>query len=231
MQTQLLPMALLAVALLPASALSDGAHHEITGPADAYVYELAEPGTYTLPVIREAADAAIVDESGQAADLRSLIHGKYAFLAFIYTRCGDVCPIASARMSDLQALAAQTYGDTDDLMLVSFSFDPAYDTPGRMARYAESFRLSPAPPWYFVTAPSVDALAPVIAAYDQPVNAAKGAGAAEGSLSHLLRVFLIDREGRIRNIYSADFLDPRLLMNDLETLRMEEAGGHARHKS
>ena len=32
------------------------------------------------------------------------------------------------------------------------------------------------------------------------------------------RVFLIDEKVRIRNIYSPDFLDPRLMLNDLLTL-------------
>ena len=39
-----------------------------------------------------------------------------------------------------------------------------------------------------------------------------------GSISHILRVFLIDREKNVRNIYSVSFLHPDLLINDIKTL-------------
>ena len=42
-----------------------------------------------------------------------------------------------------------------------------------------------------------------------------------GSMSHILRVFLIDAEGRIRNIYSPSFLHADLLAADIETLLRE----------
>ena len=212
--------------LIPAASPADGIGHsrKVTGPADEYVYELAEPGSYRLPVIRRAADAMLLDEHGGRVALHGIFKGEITVLAFIYTRCGDICPIASARMSDLQAIAAEAPGDAGDLTLVSLSFDPAYDTPGRLSEYARSFRSMDAPPWLFLTAPDQAAIAPVLGAYDQPV-AGKGDDASAGEpFSHLLRVFLIDGDGMIRNIYSADFLDPRLVMNDVRTLRMEGAG-------
>jgi hypothetical protein len=42
-----------------------------------------------------------------------------------------------------------------------------------------------------------------------------------GPLNHTLRVFLIDREGRIRNIYSSGTLDSRLVLADVRTLMLE----------
>ena len=47
----------------------------------------------------------------------------------------------------------------------------------------------------------------------------------QGPLYHTLRVFLIDREGRIRNIYSSGTLDPRLVIADVKTLSAAEAEG------
>jgi hypothetical protein len=44
----------------------------------------------------------------------------------------------------------------------------------------------------------------------------------QGPLYHILRIFLIDREGRIRNIYSSATLDPRLVLADVKTLLLEE---------
>ena len=38
-------------------------------------------------------------------------------------------------------------------------------------------------------------------------------------------MFLIDRERRVRNIYSVSFLHPDILLNDLETLLREAPAG------
>jgi len=43
-----------------------------------------------------------------------------------------------------------------------------------------------------------------------------------GPVYHPLRVFLIDRDRRIRNIYSSGTLDPRLMLADVKTLLLEE---------
>ncbi|HWH80532.1 MAG TPA: hypothetical protein VNT76_24290, partial [Candidatus Binatus sp.] len=38
----------------------------------------------------------------------------------------------------------------------------------------------------------------------------------------MLKVFLIDRAGDVREIYSSLFLHPQSVLNDIETLLMEE---------
>jgi protein SCO1 len=38
----------------------------------------------------------------------------------------------------------------------------------------------------------------------------------------VLKVFLIDRAGYIREIYSSSFLHPRTVLNDIETLLLED---------
>ena len=47
-------------------------------------------------------------------------------------------------------------------------------------------------------------------------------GQVRRELSHVLKVFLIDRTGSIREIYTSTFLHPRIVLNDIETLLMEE---------
>ena len=46
-------------------------------------------------------------------------------------------------------------------------------------------------------------------------------GSQTDRFTHLLRVYLIDRKLRVRNIYSVSFLHPDILMNDVETLLLE----------
>jgi cytochrome c peroxidase len=39
-----------------------------------------------------------------------------------------------------------------------------------------------------------------------------------GRYSHVLKVFLVDRDGRIRNVYSTGFLVPQVVLNDIKTV-------------
>ncbi len=218
---------LLLACILLADAAAQGHEQEkgghaakVTGPADDWVYPLAEPGTYALPEIGKAADFMLLDEDGTAISLSRLFSGRITLLAFVYTRCGDVCPMASAYMAQVRQLSGPA-GLSDVLGMISLSFDPQYDTPARMREYAQGFRSDDPslPPWRFLTARDETAIKPVLAAYGQPVSRKRDASSPSGPLSHLLRVFLIDAGGSIRNIYSADFLDPRLVINDVLTLR------------
>ena len=45
-----------------------------------------------------------------------------------------------------------------------------------------------------------------------------GGGQDTGLLRHVTKVFLVDEEGGVRNVYSSGFLDHRLLIRDVETV-------------
>ncbi|EIM30073.1 SCO family protein [Microvirga lotononidis] len=193
------------------------------GPGTGYAFPLPEPGSYLLPAIRSAAGGSVLDESGRPHDLMEFLRGRITVLAFLYTRCGDICPTATLQMSRLQDLAIKDRQLAGRMHLVSMSFDPDHDTPSAMAEYAAGWRSTEAdaPPWHFLTAPDWAALAPVLAAYDQAVDAKPDPGAAGGPLYHIFRAFLIDPSGRIRNIYSLDFFDPDLVLTDIRTLTID----------
>jgi len=109
------------------------------------------------------------------------------------------------------------------MRLVSLSFDPNYDTPGRLAVYSEGMReQKPGCEWCFATAKSPADLDAILNGYGQAVDKRSNPNDPQGPLYHILRVFLIDREGRIRNIYSSATLDPRLVLADVKTLLLEE---------
>ncbi|MBS0269648.1 MAG: SCO family protein, partial [Proteobacteria bacterium] len=41
-------------------------------------------------------------------------------------------------------------------------------------------------------------------------------------INHLLKVFLIDKEAWVREIYTTNFLDPNVVIADIGTLLLEE---------
>jgi hypothetical protein len=68
-----------------------------------------------------------------------------------------------------------------------------------------------------------------LAAYNQTLGAMPEQQSSTGTLTHIFRAFLVDREGDIRNIYSLDFLDPKLVLNDVRTLLLDDQAAGARY--
>jgi cytochrome oxidase Cu insertion factor (SCO1/SenC/PrrC family) len=190
-----------------------------------YDYDPPAPGSYSLPVVKPAADGAIVDSNGKSLNLRDVIRGRVTVLSFIYTRCaaGKACPYATGVLSQLHQHSAADQTLAKNMRLVSMSFDPEYDTPQRLADYSEAIREEKSGcEWRFATPKSPADLESILAAYGQTVDKRPNPLDPQGPLFHILRVYLIDREGRIRNIYSSGTLDPRLVLADVKTLLLEE---------
>ncbi|MGH8478890.1 MAG: SCO family protein [Gammaproteobacteria bacterium] len=176
------------------------------------------PGSYRLPCIESAGDGSVVTGDGEATTLHRLYADRIVVLSLIYTNCADAqgCPWATFTLAQT---ARRLEGDpklASRVRFVSLSFDPARDTPEVMARYGRSFSHDPV--WAFDTTRSPEALAPILADYDQRLQ---GDGGPAGGWSRLLRVFLIDEAHFVRNIYSSSFLDPVLVGNDIATLGLD----------
>jgi len=192
-----------------------------------YDYNPPAPGSYHLPVIKLAGDGRVVGPDGKDASLHDLLRGRISLMSFIYTRCGDprACPRATGTLYQLHRLSKEDPVLAENLRLVTFSFDPEHDTPEVMKIYGRGFQSEePSADWFFLTTRQPADMKPILEAYGQEVDRKKNPKDPMGPLYHNLRVFLIDRQGRIRNIYSYGMMDPRLLITDVRTLLMEEAG-------
>ena len=211
------------ILLLSTSSLTSAA--DLPRDSD-YDYDPPVPGSYTLPVVKPAADGALLDSNNKAINLRDLTHGRITVLSFIYTRCAapKACPYATSVLGQLHDLSAKDESLEKNMRLVSISFDPEFDTPQRLASYSENVREEKSGcEWRFVTAKSRAELEPILVSYDQAVDKRPNESDPQGPLYHTVRVFLIDRESRIRNIYSSGTLDPRLVLADVKTLLLENA--------
>ena len=190
-----------------------------------YSYSAPVPGSYRLPVIKPAGDGEVVDWRNHPLRLRELTRGRVTVMSFIYTRCAAAraCPYATGVLLHLHRQSQTNSELAKGLRLVSLSFDPANDTPEKMAAYATLAQTNrPAAEWEFVTTRSREQLQPILDSYGQAVDQRQNPNDPQGPLYHILRVFLMDAEGNIRNIYSSGTLDPRLVMADIQTLLEEE---------
>lgn len=185
-------------------------------------YDPPAPGSYRLPALGEAVDGRVLDMTGKATTLHEIMDGKLVLMGFIYTHCPDVngCPLASYVMKQVQARLAEDAGLKDKVILVSLSFDPELDTPQAMKKYSRHFRRKDFD-WRFLTTGSEQDLEPILEGYGQfRARYYNEDGSYSGSMSHVLRVYLIDRQKRIRNIYSAGYLHADTVVGDMKTLEM-----------
>jgi len=190
-----------------------------------------EPGTYQLPALGSAADGKLLNTQNNAISLHSLLGDKVVLLSFIYSSCSDVngCPLATAVLHKIKTRLIKEPELVGKLRMLTISFNPEHDTPEVMQQYAQSFQ-SDGVDWQFLTTKSEQDLQPLLANYKQNIQKVFDAeGKFTGTFSHLLRVYLIDRNKQVRNIYSVDFLHPDTLINDVKTLLKTPAGTEATH--
>lgn len=189
-------------------------------------FALPAPGTYPLQHIMHAPDGIVLDTDDEPKPLTQFTTGKVTVLSFIYTSCSDAwgCPLAYEVMEGLKKSLDLEAALLPHLRFVSLSFDPEHDTPETMRMYGGSHRADKAGlPWYFLTTPSPLALRPLLSGFGQDLSiVVDEEGKSTGSLSHVLKVFLIDRNASVREIYSTSFLVPQVLLNDIKTLLIEQ---------
>jgi protein SCO1/2 len=162
-----------------------------------------------LAVIRQAPDFALTNQAGETLRLAD-VRGKVLLVGFIFTTCNGTCPATTHRMSQVQQ-EVKARGLADQVRLLSISLDPVRDTPEALRGYASLYDVDIAN-WSFLTGPA-DQVGRVIAAWGMWARPAD-----QGQLDHPSRVFLLDRRGRIREIYNLSFLKPAWVVQDMAAL-------------
>lgn len=221
-----------AVVGLAGACLATVAPADDGGPAlqpSSFDYPAPEPGTYRLPPIKRAADGKVLDAQGREVSLRSRSEGRITLLSFFYGACDDEhgCPLAIATLMSVYQSAGEDPALSGNLKIVSQSFDPVRDTPEAMAKLGkelfggtEQGGSGGSVPWEFLTARDEASIRPLLNAYGQSVLRHDDKDSEK--IAHLLRVFLIDRDGMIRNIYGVAYMNADVLLADVKTLLLEE---------
>jgi cytochrome oxidase Cu insertion factor (SCO1/SenC/PrrC family) len=226
---------LLGIALAALAALAEAAVD--AGPASAPRMEFTPvpAGTYRLEEIQSVADAVLLDEGGHPVHLSALTSGKITLLTFFYTYCADPlgCPFVHQTLTMLRNRIVQDRELSHEVRFVAISCDPTTDTPQALAQYAGQLARDSRFDWRFLTARSVSELLPVIDDFGQDVSVELDAkGRPTRALHHMLKVFLVDRYGKVREIYSLAYIHPEVMLNDMRTLYLEgrrKGGNHGQN--
>jgi cytochrome oxidase Cu insertion factor (SCO1/SenC/PrrC family) len=214
-------VAILCTAAIPGAAGAAEDPGKATAPRMEFVPP--PPGSYTLQNIQSVSDAALLDDRGHPIRLASLTRGKITLLTFFYTYCVDPlgCPFAHTTLAALRDRVSADPALSRRVRFVSVSLDPTHDTPPAIARYAQEF-TGPKFEWRFLTARSVVDLLPVLDDFGQDVSVETDEnGRATRTMHHMLKMFLIDPHGEVREIYTLAFIQPPVMFNDIKTLALE----------
>jgi cytochrome oxidase Cu insertion factor (SCO1/SenC/PrrC family) len=211
----------LAVALQLPAASASGGTDPLPATAPRTEFAAPAPGSYRLARIQPAADAVLLDSDGAPRHLRKLLAGKVTLLTFFYVSCPDPlgCPFAFGMLHDLRHRLATRPEVAGRLRFVSISMDPVHDQPAVLRRYAGDALGRHDIEWRFLTARSVPELLPLLDDFGQDVSVDLDArGRPTRVMHHMLKMFLIDGGGEIREIYSLSFMQPTVIVNDVLTL-------------
>jgi cytochrome oxidase Cu insertion factor (SCO1/SenC/PrrC family) len=166
---------------------------------------------------------AVLDSAGRSVSLAALTHGEITLLTFLHVLRRSfgmsVCATTLAQLRD------RVRGDgalAGRVRFVSVSLDPTHDTPAVIANYGQEFATDRNFDWRFLTARGVPELLPVLDDFGQDVSVEMDEnGRATRTLHHMLKMFLIDAHGNVREIYTLAFLQPKVMFNDIKTLASE----------
>jgi cytochrome oxidase Cu insertion factor (SCO1/SenC/PrrC family) len=152
---------------------------------------------------------SLVEAGGRQVTLQEF-RGKVWIADFIFTSCAGMCPMMTSEMRKLQDSLPK------DIRLVSFSVDPARDTPAVLNDYADHFGAD-RQRWSFVTGDRQSLYDLSIKGFKLGVDDKQGTEAEP--ITHSSRFVLVDKDARIRGYYNgSEEEDLKRLIEDARRL-------------
>ena len=191
---------------------SEGSAHEGQHMHNEGKQTRVEPSgsTYQLPVINSASDFVLVDRSGERVSLKNLKE-KIKIVNFIYTSCPTSCPITLGKLFKLQEILIKKGLLREKVEMISITLDPERDNLEKLKKYANGFNAD-SNGWLFLRG-TKEKTEKVLSDYDIWTKRLE-----DGTIDHVMRIYLIDDKDRIREIYNLAFLQPELVVRDIEMI-------------
>ncbi len=136
-----------------------------------------------------------INHQGESYSLEDL-KGKIWVDDFIFTNCEDVCPPMTANMKKLQELVKEE--KLKDVEFISFSIDPAVDSPEVLREYGERFYVDFAN-WNMLTGYSQDEIEAFAMDNFKTIVVKPETG---DQVIHQTYFYLVNQEGKIMKQYS-----------------------------
>jgi protein SCO1 len=166
--------------------------------------------------IGPAPEVTLIDAREHPFQLSEL-RGKAVVVSFVYTTCNGTCPLTTAGLDRVRRSLKGRGLWGKRVAFVSITLDPERDTPAVLARYATLYRAEPEH-WHFLTG-TPGRVNDVLKAWDMWAKVVPS-----GVIDHPSRIFLVDPNGRQREIYSLETLDPEAVADDVASVLNEGRG-------
>jgi protein SCO1/2 len=150
----------------------------------------------SLEVYGEIPDFTFTTQLGKPFTKDNML-GRVSIANFIFTRCPTVCPVFSMKM---QRISEQLDAS---IQLVSFSVDPAYDTPERLAAFAAQYKADPKR-WHFLTGEENDVKNTVEGALKIAMEREGVDDQGVPDIVHGTHFVLFDQQAQIRGYYDSN---------------------------
>jgi cytochrome oxidase Cu insertion factor (SCO1/SenC/PrrC family) len=169
-----------------------------------------------VPVLGSVPEFSLTEANGTALRRADLL-GKVWVASFLFTRCGEACPLLMQHEARLQP----DLPVRDDLRLVSFSVDPEWDTPKVLTEYAHTFGADQSR-WLFLTGDKKQVYR--LAGDGFHLAALDADRTKEMPILHSTKLVLVDRNGAIRGYYdSSDPVEMQKLIRDVRQVLAERS--------
>jgi cytochrome oxidase Cu insertion factor (SCO1/SenC/PrrC family) len=137
--------------------------------------------------------------------------GKTTLVNFIFTRCQDVCPALTTKIKHIETQLQSS----DDIIILSISVDPEFDTPSVLKEYANRFSIQN-PNWHFTTGES-QPIRTLMSEFQLAYQILES-DAENPNILHSEKIILIDPNQELRGFYSSDQEGIHDLLNAISTL-------------
>jgi protein SCO1 len=171
--------------------------------------EMEANSAMTLPAF------SFSDAKGKAVSSRDL-EDKIWVADFIFTSCGDTCPLISEKLRAIQT----EFRQDPRFRLVSFSVDPAHDTTAKLLDFGKKHGADDSL-WYFLRPPSEELQKLMVNGFR--------IGTAENPLWHTAKIVVLNRGNSISAFIDGDAQDAVPKLKEEISKLLKEAGPPPNH--
>lgn len=206
---------------------SPGAHEDVVlNEPDGY--DQRADADLPYPIHGEEFPEATVPDplADQKVSSRELVDERHVLATFVFTRCPGVCPALTSTLRHVQADASDE-GYADEVALLTYTFDPEYDTPERLQEYGEAYGVDfETDNWHFLRPESPERAEEVVyerfGVYFEKLAEAEREQMdmhEDMAFQHDSVIFLANAAGYVERTYAPEPPDPTTVLEDVHTLR------------
>lgn len=184
-----------------------------------YVQKTVDNRPVTDTIFHKVADFSFVNQDSAVVN-NDTFKDKIYVTDFFFTSCPTICPVMKKEMLRVY----DEFEDNDNVLFLSHTIDPAYDTVALLHDYAERLGVS-SDKWHFVTGNKEAIFDMGLKSYMVTAMEDKNS---PGGFIHSGAFILVDKDRRIRGMYDGTVKEQvDVLINDIHRLLKEYDHGQA----